>query len=104
MPGTYTFDACVVDTAAREVRLDGVLQPVAPRVFDLLVYLLEHRDRVVSKNELLEHVWSGAVLTDSVVARAVMKVRKAIGDAADEPTSIRTLHRIGYRFVAPVVG
>ncbi|MBC8056415.1 MAG: winged helix-turn-helix domain-containing protein, partial [Rhizobiales bacterium] len=101
--GTYTFESCEVDTAAREVRLRGAPQPVAPRVFDLLAYLLEHRDRVVTKDELLNEVWCGALLSGSVIARAVMKVRQAIGDDADAPTLIRTVHRVGYRFVAPVV-
>ena len=99
--GSYTFGDCVVDTGAREIRRGGQVQATAPRVFDLIVFLIEHRRRVVPKDELLDRVWSGAFLSDSVIARAVMKARHCIGDNAAEPKLIKTIHRVGYRFMAP---
>lgn len=86
----------------RELRVDGVPRALEPLAFDLLVYLLRHRDRAVSKDELLDRVWLGRIVSVGSVARAAMTVRQAIGDDG-EPPLIRTLHRVGYRFVAEVV-
>lgn len=97
------FANCVVDPLARTVVRQGELQAFEPKVFDLVTYLVHHRDRVVSKQELLDAVWGRrVVVTDGVVARTVMKGRRLIGDDADAPTLIKTIHRVGYRFVAPI--
>jgi len=76
--------------------------PIEHRAFDLLVYLIEHRDRAVSKEELQEAVWPRMILTESALTRCVMKARKAVGDDSQRQTIIRTVHGHGYRFVAPL--
>jgi DNA-binding winged helix-turn-helix (wHTH) protein/tetratricopeptide (TPR) repeat protein/TolB-like protein len=73
-----------------------------PRVFDLLLYLLRHHDRAVDKDELQDAVWSGMVITETALTRAVMKARKAVGDDASRQSIIKTLHGHGYRFIAEV--
>lgn len=95
------FEQFEVRPATREVWRDGRLQPTPPKVFNLLLMLIERRDRVVPKTEILQAVWGRAVVSESVLARTVMKARKAIGDDARAAPLLRTVHRIGYRFVAP---
>jgi DNA-binding winged helix-turn-helix (wHTH) protein len=97
----YHFGRCELRIGTRELLADGQLQPLEPLAFDLLAYLLRHRDRDVSKDELLDEVWLGRIVSVGAVARAAMTVRKAIGCAATGPL-IRTIHRIGYRFVGEV--
>lgn len=93
----FRFGRREVDAAARTIRLDGRLRAVEPRPFDLLVHLILHRRRVVTKEELLETLWPQEVVSISSLARAVMKARQAIADDA-EPALIRSVPRIGYRF------
>ena len=76
--------------------------PLERQAVRVLRYLAEHRDRVVSKDELLEHVWPDSFTTDTVLKRAVSLARRALGDDQDAPRFIRTFHRQGYQFVAPV--
>lgn len=97
----YHFGRCELRVATRELLVDGQVQALEPLAFDLLAYLLRHRDRDVSKDELLDEVWLGRIVSVGAVARAAMTVRKAIGVAATGPL-IRTAHRIGYRFVGEV--
>ena len=101
--GQIRFGDCVVDPLTRTVLRDGQPQAFEPKVFDLIIYLILNRHHVVTKRELLDQVWGRrVVVTDGVVARTVMKGRRLIGDDAREPTIIKTVHRVGYRFVAPV--
>lgn len=101
--GQIRFGDCVIDPSTRTVLRDGQAQSFEPKVFDLVVYLVLNRHHVVTKKELLDHVWGRrVVVTDGVVARTVMKGRRLIGDDAREPTVIKTVHRVGYRFVAAV--
>lgn len=100
MPQTFSFSGFVLDEAKRSLhrgRHEVVLQP---RVFDLLAYLVAHRERVVSKDELVEAVWDGAFVADGAVQRAVSLARAALRDGA--PEAIRTYPRQGYRFCAEV--
>lgn len=92
----------MVSATRREVVLRGQAQVLEPRPFDLLLYLIEHRERVVPKDELLQQLWPHEFVSDSVITRAVMKARQAIGDRGKEPELIRTVHRMGYRFVGVV--
>jgi DNA-binding winged helix-turn-helix (wHTH) protein len=94
----YYFGRCELRIGTRELFVDGQVRPLEPLAFDLLAYLLRHRDRDVSKDELLDQVWLGRIVSVGAVARAVMTVRKAIGGVANE-SMIRTVHRVGYRFV-----
>ena len=99
LPDLIRFGGCELRIDSRELLLDGQPQVLEPRIFDLLVYLVRHRDRVVPHQELFDRIWSGAVVTENVIAHSVMKARKAIGDTVVRSSAIRTVHRVGYRFV-----
>jgi DNA-binding winged helix-turn-helix (wHTH) protein/tetratricopeptide (TPR) repeat protein len=100
---TFRFERCEVRLATREIALDGDLQPVEPRPFDLLVYLIRHRERVVTKDELLDELWPGQCPSPGVIARAVMKARQCIGDNGKVARLIRTVHGTGYRFTGELL-
>src|SRR6476659_3596372 len=78
--------------------------PVAlePQVFDLLVYLIENRDRVVSKDDLIASVWAGRIVSESTLTSRIAAVRKAIGDDGEQQAALRTIARKGMRFVGAV--
>jgi len=97
----FHFDRCDLRVGTRELLVDGRAQALEPLAFDLLAYLLRHRDRDVSTDELLDEVWLGRIVSIGAVARAAMLARKAIGCMATDPL-IRTVHRTGYRFVGEV--
>lgn len=98
----YRFKGCLLNSATRELRLNDEPQQVAPRVLDLLLCLIENRSRVVKKEELIERLWKGAVLSSGVLAQAVRKARFAIGDLDHDPKLIKTVQRVGYRFIGEV--
>ena len=95
------FGNCEVDVLRHEVRRDGQVKAAAPKVFALLVYLLRERHRVVRKQELLDAIWQGRDVSDSVLARTIMEVRRTIADTP-ENSRIKTVHGLGYRFVGEV--
>lgn len=99
----YRFGDCALDAQIRELRVAGALVPIQPKVFDLLLYLVEHRDRVVSKDELQDAIWTGTIVTETALTRAVMKARRAVGDDPEQQTIIQTVQRHGYRFIAPLI-
>jgi DNA-binding winged helix-turn-helix (wHTH) protein len=90
--------ACELRPHSRELLLDGRPKAVRPLVFDLLMALVQHRPRALSRNELMAAVWGRTVVTDSALTRTVMEARRAIGDSASAPTLIATVHSFGYRF------
>jgi DNA-binding winged helix-turn-helix (wHTH) protein len=96
----FAFGDFALDTGRRELTRGSEQIPVGPKVFDLLVYLIENRERVVSKDELLEVVWGGRVVSESTMASHINAVRKAVGDT--ERKFVRTLARKGFRFVGEV--
>jgi TolB-like protein len=75
---------------------------IGPKVFDLLLFLVQNRERVVSKDDLLEAVWSGRIVSESTLTSHINAVRKAIGDSGEEQRLIRTIARRGFRFVGEV--
>ena len=81
---------------------DGDVVPLEPRAVRVLRFLVQHHDRVVSKEELLEQVWSDVFTTDGVLKKAVSQIRRTIGDDAEQSRFIATYHGRGYRFIAPV--
>ncbi len=93
------FGACELDVERRELRVDGKVRPLQPQVFDLLVYLVRNRDRVVEKGELLRELWRDAVVTDASLQRAVSVARRAL---LPDRKLVRTFARRGYRFVGDV--
>ncbi|MEM7053498.1 MAG: tetratricopeptide repeat protein [Pseudomonadota bacterium] len=94
------FGAFELNQDRRELTRDGEVVELQSRVFDLLSYLVTHRDRVVSKDELMDAVWPGRVVGEAALARAIMKARKAVQDDANQQALIRTVHGHGYHFVA----
>ena len=98
----FAFGDYALDVARRELRRGAHLLPVEPQVFDLLVFLIQHRDRVVSKDDLIKGVWGGRIVSESTLTSRINAVRKAIGDSGARQEMIRTLARKGFRFVAPV--
>jgi len=88
----------------RELRRDGHVVEVQRKVFDLLLYLVEHRHRAVDKDEIQRAVWPGVIVTETALTRAIMKARRAVGDDAERQAVIRTVHGHGYRFVALLEG
>jgi len=97
----FRFGRCELHLGTHELRVDGQLRALGPRAFDLLAYLLRHRGRAVPKDELLDQVWPGKIVTVGSLARAMMMVRQAIGDDGEE-AMIRTVHHVGYRFTGEV--
>jgi len=93
------FDDCLLDTDRRELRRGSQLVAIEPQVFDILVYLVENRDRVVSKDDLIASVWRGRVVSDSTMDSRINAVRKAVGDSGGEQRLVRTMARKGFRFV-----
>jgi TolB-like protein len=98
----FTFDNQTLDTERRELLRDGAPISVQPQVFDLLVYLVQNRDRVVSKEDLIALVWGGRTVSDSTFTSRVNAARTAVGDSGREQRLIRTISRKGLRFVGTV--
>lgn len=98
----YRFDDCQVDPGRFELRRGGDVVHVQPQVFALLAHLIEHRDRVVTKNELLDTVWGNRFVTESALTSRVKMLRRALGDDGNQQRLIATVHGIGYRFAAEV--
>src|SRR5690349_3929995 len=92
-----------LDEQLFEVRRDGTPVSLEPQAFDVLVYLVRHRDRVVPKEELMDSVWGGRFVSETAVTSRIKQVRRAVGDDGNAQRVIRTLHGRGYRFVADVV-
>ncbi len=95
----YCFEAYALDTGTRELKRGSDLVALEPQVFDLLVYLIEHRERVVSKDDLIAAVWQGRVVSDSTLTSRINAARKAVGDSGEHQSLIRTIARKGFRFV-----
>jgi DNA-binding winged helix-turn-helix (wHTH) protein/energy-coupling factor transporter ATP-binding protein EcfA2 len=98
----YRFGDCELDQGRQELRRGGVPCHLEPQVFAVLAYLVRHRDRVVSRTELLDEIWGSRFVTDSALASRVKAARRAVGDSGRDQQVIRTLHGRGFRFLAPV--
>lgn len=98
----FRFGECVLDQERRELTLRGQVVGVGPQVFDLLLHLVRNHDRVVSKDDLLEAVWNGRIVSESTITSHINAVRKAIGDSGGEQRLVRTVPRKGFRFVGAI--
>ena len=98
----YVFADHTLDTARRELRRGSDVIAVEPQVFDLLVYLAQNPDRVVSKDDLIAAVWSGRIVSDSTLTSRINAARKAVQDTGEDQRVIRTIARKGIRLVCPV--
>ena len=98
----FQFGGYSVDVDRRELRRGAELIDIGPQVFDLLVYLIRNRDRVVSKDDLLDAVWEGRIVSESTLTSRINAVRHAIGDTGANQTLIKTIARKGFRFIGEV--
>jgi TolB-like protein len=98
----YLFEDFALDTDRRELRRGPDVVPTAPQVFDLLDYLIRHRERVVSKDDLISAVWNGRIVSDAALTTRLNAARAAIGDDGERQRLIKTLPRKGFRFVGEV--
>ena len=96
------FEDYVLDLDRRELTRGSKAIAIGPQVFDLLVYLIQNREHVVSKDNLLDVVWSGRIVSESTLTSHINAVRKAIGDNGEEQRLVRTIARKGFRFVGEV--
>ena len=98
----FQFEHCELNVERRELTRNGQIVALGPQVFDLLLHLIRHRDRVVSKEDLLAAIWAGRIVSESTITSHINAVRKAIGDTGAEQRLIRTVARKGFRFVGDV--
>jgi predicted ATPase/DNA-binding winged helix-turn-helix (wHTH) protein len=98
----YAFEEYELDLPRYELRYAGKLIKIEPQVFNVLAYLIQHRDRVITKEELLERLWPGRFVGEATLTSRLTAARRAIGDRGREQRLIQTAHGRGYRFIAPV--
>lgn len=96
------FEDCVIDLNRRELLRNAQVVATAPQVFDLLVYLAQNREHVVSRDDLIDAIWTGRIVSESTLASHINAVRKAVGDNGQQQSVVRTVARKGFRFVAEV--
>jgi predicted ATPase/DNA-binding winged helix-turn-helix (wHTH) protein len=98
----FSFEHFELDLDRVELRVDGQPQPVEPQVFDVLAYLVRHRDRMVPKAELLDEVWHSRFVSESALSSRIKSARRALGDDGRSQRLIRTVHGRGYQFVGDI--
>lgn len=100
--GIYRLDGVEIDTSRVCVKRDGEERHLRQKTFQVLIYLLEQRDRLVTKDELIEHAWQGTAVTDNALEQCLAEIRKVLGDDSRNPRFIKTVPRAGYRFIGKV--
>ncbi|MDH3233565.1 MAG: winged helix-turn-helix domain-containing tetratricopeptide repeat protein [Alphaproteobacteria bacterium] len=98
----YRFADCELDSELYELRRDGVPSKVEPRVFDLLHFLVRNAGRVVSRDEIVEEIWDGRIVSEATISTCVKAARQAVGDDGRAQRFIKTVHGRGFRFVGAV--
>jgi TolB-like protein len=99
----FRFAGFEIDVARQELRRAGAVVHIEPQVFDLIVYLIEHRERIVSKDELIETIWQGRFVSEAALSSRISAARRALGDSGNDQSLIRTLRKRGFRFVGEMV-
>jgi TolB-like protein len=100
---SFAFAGHELDLRRQELRRAGEVVHVEPQVFDLLAFLIRNRDRIVSKDEILDEVWHGRIVSEAALSSRINAVRKAIGDNGNQQILIRTFHKRGFRFIGEAV-
>jgi tetratricopeptide (TPR) repeat protein/DNA-binding winged helix-turn-helix (wHTH) protein len=98
----YRLESVEIDASRLSVQRDGVERHLRPQPFQVLIYLLEQRARLVSQNELMTHVWGETTVTSNALEQCLAEIRKVLGDDSRHPRFIRTVPRAGYRFIGKV--
>lgn len=98
----YLFNGLEMDTASMELRRDGRALPVEPQVFDLLRVLIQNRERVVTRDDLIASVWEGRIVSETTISARINAARRLVGDTGARQGVIKTVARRGYRFVARI--
>lgn len=98
----YAFLDCEIDTETHELRSAGVLRRVEPQVFDLLRLLVENPNRLITRDELIDNIWSGRIVSEATISSRINAARKVLGDDGTRQAVIKTVPRRGIRFIAPV--
>ena len=98
----WRFEDCVLDLDRYELRRGGETVPLEPQAMRILIALIEHRDRVVAKTELLDSVWGDRFVSESALTTQIKELRRAVGDTGRDQRVVRTIHGRGYMFVAAV--
>ena len=98
----YRFAEFEIDLSQQELRRLGEPVHIEPQVFDLIVHLVRNHDRIVSKDELIETIWNGRIISEAALSSRINSARRALGDNGTDQVFIRTLHKRGFRFVGHV--
>jgi DNA-binding winged helix-turn-helix (wHTH) protein len=98
----FRFGPFLLDARTRQLLRDGGEVALSPKTFHLLLLLVSNRARAMSKDELQQQLWPSTFVLETNLAGLVAELRRALGDAAEQPTFVRTIHRFGYRFIADV--
>jgi TolB-like protein/DNA-binding winged helix-turn-helix (wHTH) protein len=98
----FRFADFEINVARQELRRVGAIVHIEPQVFDLLVHLIRNRDRIVSKDELIDVIWQGRIVSEATLSSRISAARRALGDSGNDQSFIRTLHKRGFRFVGDV--
>jgi DNA-binding winged helix-turn-helix (wHTH) protein len=102
MSTIFLFGDCRLDPSSRELVRAEKVQQVEPQVLDLIIDLVEHRGRLVTRDELLERIWQGRIVSESTLSSRIKMARRALGDSGRAQALIRTIHGRGFRFVGVV--
>ena len=92
----FRFADFEIDLARRELRRGGTTVHIEPQVFDLLVHLIRNRDRIVSKDELIEVIWHGRIVSEAALSSRISAARRALGDSGNDQSLIRTMYKRGF--------
>jgi TolB-like protein/DNA-binding winged helix-turn-helix (wHTH) protein/Tfp pilus assembly protein PilF len=98
----YQFSEFEIDLSQQELRRLGQAVHIEPQVFDLIVHLVRNHERIVSKDELIETIWNGRIISEASLSSRINAARRALGDNGNDQAMIRTLHKRGFRFVGDV--
>jgi len=98
----YKFNNIALDTEQYILLVNGQQRPIEPQVFDLIVYLIQNKDRIISRSELLDNIWQGRIVSDTSINNNIKSARKVLGDDGTKQQVIKTIHSRGYQFVAKI--
>jgi len=98
----YHFNYITIDSNNFKLQVKGTDTQVEPQVFNLILYLIKNKDKVVSRDELLDQVWQGRMVSDTSINNSIKSARKVLGDDGNKQQVIKTVHSRGYQFVADI--